>query len=136
MKGQDCREASFCCCHGRSTWFSTVLLKYARHSLKETLSGWEHMLLSMHSSALIVLFQMRKLPTPQALIQPHNHQKYRLLNCLLITSSMVPFLYSLQDTANYCLWFPQRISNYGSSDHRTILLFCLRPGVFKVLKMQ
>lgn len=34
-----------CCFNGCSMWFSIVLLKYARHSLKQTPFGWEHMLL-------------------------------------------------------------------------------------------
>ena len=43
----DSSPAKPCCCYGCSVWFSIVLLKYARPSLREMLSGWEHLLLEI-----------------------------------------------------------------------------------------
>ncbi len=62
------------CCNWCSMWSGIVMLENARSSLKETTSGWEHMFSRtwIYLSALMVPFQMCKLPMPHALMQPHT----------------------------------------------------------------
>ncbi len=69
----------------------------------------------IYLSAFIVPSKTCKLPIPYALT-PY-HQSCWLLNWRLITASL---LFSPEDTRP---WFPTRMSNLDSSDHRTLFHF-------------
>ena len=117
MEGLDCRQTSSwtswtlspskpCCCDGCSMWLSIVLLKYAKLSRKEMLSGWEHLLLLN----LYVLFSIDgSFPDVSAAhtIDTNatpGHQRWRLLSYLVIKSQMVSLLFSPQDMASMDSW--------------------------------
>ncbi len=73
----------------------------------------------IYLSALMVPFQMCKLPMPHAHATPY-HQRCRLLNGALITTWVVLVLFSPDDMASQ---FSKRTSNFVSSDHRTVFHF-------------
>ncbi len=69
----------------------------------------------IYLSAFIVPSKTCKLPIPYA------YQRCYLLNWMLITRWKVSLLSSARRTQG--LWFPIRMSNLDSSDHRTLLHF-------------
>ncbi len=71
----------------------------------------------IYLSAFIVPSKTCKLPIPYA---PPYHQRCWLLNWMLITHWKVSLLFSRRTQRQ---WFPTRMSNLDSSDHRTLYHF-------------
>ncbi len=68
----------------------------------------------IYLSAFIVPSKTCKLPIQNA---PPSHQRCWLLNWLLMTRWKVSLLFSQR---TQCPWFPTRMTNLDSSDHRTL----------------
>ncbi len=73
----------------------------------------------IYLSAFIVPSKTCKQPNTICIYAPPYHQRCWLLNWTLITHWKVSLLCSPEDTA----WFPTRMSNLDSSDHRTLFHF-------------
>ncbi len=135
VKDLDCRSISYrilllrkpWCCNWCSMWSGIVMLENARSSLKETMSGWEHMFvleLGYTFQHWWWPFQMCKLAHATRTHATPYHQRCRLLNWALITTWVVLVLFSRMT------WrpsFPKRTSNFDSSDHRTVFPLCHSP---------
>ncbi len=107
VKCLDCRQDSSNTkpwCYNRwNTQFSTVLLKYARPSLKKTLSGWKHTVCCSKTGYTFqhwwCLSRCASCPSIGT-NAPQWHQRWKLLNWVLITRQMVPLFFSLEDAAS------------------------------------